>query len=96
MTLSTKTLVHIVLAGVVGTGGLLVGEKIFLTKPESLVATATARVGRPATPMSYAGVARRTHRRAVYGTAAVGAAAYGAYRRPGCVNAYGQAAYQCP
>jgi hypothetical protein len=96
MTLSTKTRVHIVLAGVVGVGGLLLSDNISLTKPESFVATANGRIGRPATPMSYAGVARRTHRRAVYGTAAVGAAAYGAYRRSGCVNAYGQVVYQCP
>lgn len=41
--------------------------------------TAEARIGRPLTPMSYAGVARRTTRRAVVGGAAVGAAAYGAY-----------------
>ena len=37
----------------------------------SLIAPAQARVGRPLTPVSYAGVARRTTRRAV----AVGAAA---------------------
>ncbi len=35
---------------------------------------AEARVGRPATPASVAGVARRTTRRAVVGGAAVGAA----------------------
>jgi hypothetical protein len=51
---------------------------------------AEARVGRPLTPMSVAGVNRRVHRRAYYGAAAVGAgaaavggaAAYGAYRYP--------------
>lgn len=43
---------------------------------------AQARVGRPLTPMSVAGVHRRVHRRAYYGAAAVGAAAtYGAYHR---------------
>ena len=47
---------------------------------------AEARVGRPLTPMSVAGVNRRVHRRAYYGAAAgaaaVGtAAAVGAYRR---------------
>jgi hypothetical protein len=44
---------------------------------------AEARVGRPLTPMSVAGVNRRVHRRAYYGAAAVGvgaAAAYGGYR----------------
>jgi hypothetical protein len=45
---------------------------------------AEARVGRPFTPMSLAGVHRRVHRRAYYGAAvagaaAAGAAAYGAY-----------------
>jgi hypothetical protein len=34
---------------------------------------AHAIIGRPLTPMSYAGVARRTTRRAVYAGAAVGA-----------------------
>ena len=52
------------------------------------------------TPLSYAGVARRTTRRAVAYGAAGTAAAYGAYyAAPGCaqvVNAYGQIVYQCP
>jgi hypothetical protein len=39
------------------------------------IESAEARVGRPATPRSVAGVARRTTRRAVVGGAAVGAAA---------------------
>src|SRR6476620_6461058 len=39
---------------------------------------AEARVGRPLTPVSVAGVARRQYRRAAIGTAAVGAAAVGA------------------
>ena len=65
------------------------------------VSTSEARIGRPLTPMSYAGVARRTTRRAVYGTAAVGAAAAGAAyyaTRPGCVqvtNSYGQVITRC-
>lgn len=54
------------------------------------VDTASARVGRPLTPMSVAGVNRRVNRRAYYGAAAVGAvgaAAYGAhtyYGNPAC------------
>ena len=65
-----------------------------------LVSAAGARVGRPLTPMSYAGVARRTTRRAVYGTAAAATVAAGAYAatRPGCVqvtNAYGQVITRC-
>jgi len=39
--------------------------------------SAQARVGRPGTPVSVAGVARRTTRRAVVGGAAVGAATVG-------------------
>jgi len=39
----------------------------------SLIAPAQARVGRPLTPVSYAGVARRTTRRAVVATSAVAA-----------------------
>jgi hypothetical protein len=48
--------------------------------------TADARIGRPLTPMSVAGVNRRMHRRAYVGAAAVGAAAAGAYYygRPRC------------
>ena len=50
------------------------------------VESAQARVGRPLTPVSVAGVARRHTRRAIYGTAAVGAAAaagaYGYYHYP--------------
>ncbi len=51
---------------------------------------AEARIGRPLTPRSVAGVNRRVHRRAYYGAAAAGAAAagaaaYGAYHRaPAC------------
>ena len=41
------------------------------------VESAQARVGRPLTPVSVAGVARRHNRRAVYGAAAVGAGAVG-------------------
>jgi hypothetical protein len=57
---------------------------------------AQARVGRPLTPMSYAGVARRTTRRAV----AVGAAgvAAGAYYGSSCVqvvDAYGRVTTRC-
>jgi hypothetical protein len=65
------------------------GSGLFLSKAE-------ARIGRPLTPMSYAGVARRTTRRAVTYGAAVGAATVYA---PGCVqrvDAYGRVYYVCP
>ncbi len=45
--------------------------------PSLSIDTADARVGRPLTPMSVAGVNRRAHRRAYYGAA--GAAGYGYY-----------------
>ena len=55
-----------------------------------------ARVGRPLTPMSYAGVARRTTRRAVAVGAAAGAA--GVYYGSSCtqvVDAYGRVMTRC-
>ena len=45
---------------------------------------AEARVGRPLTPMSVAGVNRRVHRRAYYGAAAAGAYHYGHCAYPPC------------
>ena len=60
------------------------------------VSDAEARVGRPLTPMSYAGVARRTTRRAVAVGAAAGAA--GAYYGSSCVqvvDAYGRVTTRC-
>lgn len=65
------------------------------------VTRAEARIGRPLTPMSYAGVARRTTRRAYYGAAGVavgGAAAAYAYPPGGCaqtVDAYGRVVTLC-
>jgi hypothetical protein len=47
--------------------------------PSLSVDTADARLGRPLTPMSVAGVNRRVHRRAYYGAVAAGAAGYGYY-----------------
>ena len=54
------------------------------TKAPSLsLDTANARIGRPLTPGSVAGVNRRVHRRAFYGAAAAGAAGYGYYNYHG-------------
>ena len=61
-----------------------------------MISSAEARVGRPLTPMSYAGVARRTTRRAV--AVGAGAAAAGAYYGSGCVqavDAYGRVVTRC-
>lgn len=81
-------------AGVALAAGLFWSGETNLTS--SLVTSAEARVGRPLTPMSYAGVARRTTRRAV--AVGAGAAAAGAYYAPGCVqvvDAYGQVVTRC-
>jgi hypothetical protein len=55
------------------------------------VESAQARVGRPLTPVSVAGVARRQTRRAVVGGAAVGAAAAGT----ACVRVRVNGTYVC-
>lgn len=63
----------------------------------SFVSEAQAVIGRPLTPMSYAGVARRTTRRAVVG-AGVAAGAAGAYYGSSCVqvvDAYGRVTTRC-
>ena len=52
-------------AAIAGVGCLLVNDNISPTKPGSFVTEAQAVIGRPLTPMSYAGVARRTTRRAL-------------------------------
>jgi hypothetical protein len=86
---------RITLAVIIGTGCLVLDDNPFVTSA-SLMSNAEARIGRPLTPMSYAGVARRTTRRAVAAGAAVGAAA--AYA-PGCyqaVDAYGRVYWRCP
>jgi hypothetical protein len=56
--------------------------------PSVAVESAQARVGRPLSPVSVAGVARRTTRRAVVGGAVVGAAA-------GCVRVRVNGVYVC-
>ena len=50
---------HVLMLGLAAAGWLCNGG-IGTTSPGSLVATAEAVVGRPATPVSYAGVARRS------------------------------------
>jgi hypothetical protein len=66
-------------------------ERGFMSRAEAIR-------GRPLTPMSYAGVARRTTRRAVAYRAAAGVAAAAAYPPSACaqvVNAYGQVITRC-
>ena len=45
--------------------GSEIGERISLSVAQRMVPTAEAIVGRPLTPVSYAGVARRTTRRVI-------------------------------
>ena len=58
----------VVVTGIVGLGGLHLAERLTATSlVPSFVSTAEARVGRPLTPVSVAGVARRTVRRCAVG-----------------------------
>src|SRR6185437_4467162 len=57
------------------------------------VESAQARVGRPLTPVSVAGVARRQTRRAVYGYGVAGAAAVGAAATVAAGSYYGSPGY---
>lgn len=96
-----RSFLQITLAAVAGMGGLLLSDNPSLDKGGSLVSQAEARVGRPLTPLSYAGVARRTTRRAVAVGAAAGAVAVVPVPvyRPGCVQAvdvYGRIYWRCP
>jgi hypothetical protein len=102
MTRSTSIAIRFALATVVAAGCLSISDQLPYTGSRSLLSQAQAWIGRPLTPFSYAGVARRTARR--YG-------AYGAYAAPiyaaplpvypamGCfqaVDVYGRIFYRCP
>jgi len=92
-----KMLVRAILVGVVGAAALMVSDNASFNSG-SLVTTASARIGRPLTPLSYAGVARRTTRRAVVYGAAVGAAYAAPVVGAGCVqvtDAYGRIYTRC-
>jgi hypothetical protein len=100
MTRVMRNLTRLSLAIALGGFTLTWNGMMPLDSQSSLVSSAEARIGRPMTPMSYAGVARRTTRRAVVGGAAVGAAVYGgaAVVAPACgqvVDAYGRVVTVC-
>ncbi len=57
----------LLLAAVIGIFCLELGEQISIPGVYGLVSRAEARVGRPLTPVSVAGVARRTVRRCAVG-----------------------------
>jgi hypothetical protein len=95
------TLLRFSIATVLGGAALFWGGQLPLDTQSSLVSSAEARIGRPLTPMSYAGVARRTTRRAVaVGAVAAGAAVVAAPMvvGPACsqvVDAYGRIVTVC-
>jgi hypothetical protein len=66
MTVSRKLRMTL-LAGAVGLCGLGASERLVLPGLSGLISTAEARIGRPLTPVSVAGVARRTVRRCAVG-----------------------------
>lgn len=57
----------VIVAGIVGLSGLELTERLSNSGMPGFVSTAEARVGRPLTPVSVAGVARRTSRRCAAG-----------------------------
>jgi len=62
--MSVSKIVGIVIfTGIVGLSGLELGERLSISGVPSFISTAEARVGRPLTPVSIAGVSRRTARR---------------------------------
>jgi hypothetical protein len=56
------------MAGIIGVFALELGEQRSIPGIHSLISSAEARVGRPRTPVSVAGVARRTVRRSIVET----------------------------
>ena len=64
---SMKVLMLLAAAVATGVAGLLWNGDINSSTQSSLVTEAQAIIGRPLTPMSYAGVARRTVRRCAVG-----------------------------
>jgi cyanophycinase-like exopeptidase len=88
-------------AAILGGVAFLWSGQLTLNRASSLVSSAEARIGRPLTPLSYAGVARRTTRRAVaVGAVAAGAAVVAAPMvvAPACaqtVDVYGRVVTVC-
>ena len=98
MSFSAVSALRLLLAGMVFSLGLFWSGEVVLNDRLATVSTAHAVIGRPATPMSYAGVARRATRRTVAvgaGTAASGTAAYYSSRCVQTVDAYGRIYTKC-
>jgi hypothetical protein len=89
MTSALSCLLRLTLATIAGAIFLLFNDTDILNQPGSMLTQAHAVITRPLTPLSYAGVARRT----------VTVYAPGAYYAPGCyqvVDAYGSVYWSCP
>ena len=104
MTSTKVRILRVAFAALAGVACLFASEKASLIKSGSLVTSAHAIIGRPLTPMSYAGVARRSAVRNGVGVGvgvgvAVGVAATApVYGVPVCaqvVNVYGQITTVC-
>lgn len=63
----SRKLKIVMLTAAIGLFGLEAGSELSIPGVHSFVATTEARVGRPLTPVSVAGVARRTVRRCAVG-----------------------------
>ena len=63
----SKRIAIVLAAAIVGGFCLGLGERLSIPSGNGLVSTAQARVGRPMTPVSVAGAARRTARRCAAG-----------------------------
>jgi hypothetical protein len=59
----------VIVTGIIGLSGLELADRLSISSGvSSFVSSAQARVGRPLSPVSVAGVARRTGRRCANGT----------------------------
>jgi hypothetical protein len=105
MNRTAQSIMRLSIATVLGGAALVWNGNLPLNTQTSLVSSAEAIIGRPLTPMSYAGVARRTTARAV-GVGVAAGAVYGAavvvappvVVAPSCVQAvdpYGRIYTRC-
>lgn len=100
MTPTAAAVIRISTITMLGAGALFWNGNLPLDMRTSLVSSAQAVIGRPLTPLSYAGVARRTTRRAVAAGAVYGAPVVAApvVVGPACgqvVDAYGRIVTVC-
>jgi hypothetical protein len=100
MTRTAAFVVRLSIATILGAGALCWNGNLPLDMRSSLVSSAQAVIGRPLTPLSYAGVARRTTRRAVAAGAVYGAPVVAApvVVAPACaqvVDVYGRVVTVC-